>query len=194
MFNLIQRSASKAIAACAIAATFIAAPASATTLSFVPSSNQVAVGGNVAVDIRISDIGAGDDLGVFDFNVLFNASVLNLTGYALGTGLGDVNSGDGFDFGAGSIGSGKFNLAELSFLSDLSSQASSFSLGTLYFTSVGAGSSLFSFSDVVLGDAFGNALTADLGNATISAVPEPQTVFLFLSGLGLVALLRRKQQ
>lgn len=192
MFNFINNTAKQAATALALAASLIAVPASATTLSFTPSSSSVGIGGNVAVDITISGLDAGADLGAFDFSVLFNSAALGITGYTLGNGLGDLGAMEALDISAGNIGGGLFNLSEISFLSDLSAQAGTFTLATLYFTGLSNGDSLLSFSNVTLGDAFGNMLAADLGTGTISAVPEPQILLLFLGGLGLLGFVRRR--
>lgn len=194
MFNSIRKQARKALTAALLAASAIAAPAMATTLSFTPAVGNLTVGGNVAIDVRVSGLAAGTDVGAFDFSVLFNASVLNLTGYTLGAALGDVSAFEALDASAGSIGNGKFNLAEISLLSDLGPQQDAFTLATLYFTGIAAGSSALSLGDVVLGDAFGNALAADLGGATVSAVPEPQVLLLFISGLALLGAARRQRK
>lgn len=194
MFKLIRKHARKALTASLLAASAIGAPAMATTLSFTPTAASVAVGGSVAVDVRISDLAAGADLGAFDFNVLFNSGVLSLTGYTLGAALGDLSVFEALDASLGNSVSGVFNLAEISLLSDLAFQQDSFTLATLYFTAVASGSSALSLGDVVLGDAFGNAVAADLGGAAVSAVPEPQALLLFMSGLALLGAVRRQRK
>ncbi|WP_377704392.1 PEP-CTERM sorting domain-containing protein [Pseudoduganella sp. UC29_71] len=194
MFKLIRKHARKALTASLLAASAIGAPAMATTLSFTPTAASVAVGGSVAVDVRVSDLAAGADLGAFDFNVLFNSGVLSLTGYTLGAALGDLSVFEALDASLGNSVSGVFNLAEISLLSDLAFQQDSFTLATLYFTAVASGSSALSLGDVVLGDAFGNAVAADLGGAAVSAVPEPQALLLFMSGLALLGAVRRQRK
>ena len=199
MFNTIfttaiRTHARKALTACLLAASAFGAPAMASTISFSPDVASVTVGGSVAVDVRVFGIGSGIDLGAFDFNVLFNSGVLSLTGYTLGAALGDVGAFEALDAGLGHTASGVFNLAEISLLSDLSPQQDAFTLATLYFTAVAAGNSALSLGDVVLGDAFGGALAADLGSAAVSAVPEPQGLLLFVSCLALLFATRRMRK
>lgn len=194
IINILNTHARKALTVCLLAASAIGAPAMASTISFVPGAASVAVGGNVAVDVRISGLDSGAELGAFDFNVLFNSGVFNLTGYTLGAALGDVAAFEALDVGLGNAAVGVFNLAEISLLSDLSAQPNAFTLATLYFTAVAAGNSALSLGDVVLGDAFGGLLAADLGGASVSAVPEPQGLLLFLSCLALLGATRRMRK
>jgi hypothetical protein len=194
MFNMIRKQARKALTASLMAASVIGAPAMATTLSFTPSSGTVGIGGSVAVDVRVSDLGAGADLGAFDFNVLFNSSVFSLTSYSLGGALGDIASYEAFDVSLGHGASGVFNLAEISLLSDLGFQHDSFTLATLHFTALASGNSALSLGGVLLGDANGDALSANLTGATISAVPEPETMLMLMSGLALLGVAYRRRQ
>jgi len=88
-------------------------------------------------------------------------------------------------------------LFELSFdlvadLNDL--QAADFVLAKLTFDAIGAGMSSLTFLNVVLGDANGDPLTADLGtggvtveSAASAAVPEPSSIILVALGLLMLA-------
>lgn len=189
-----QQQIKTALSACLLAAGILSAPAMATTISFSPSAASVGIGGNVAVDVRVSGLGAGTDIGAFDLNVLFDASLLNLTGYALGASLGDTSLFEALDISLGNTAAGKFNLSEISLLSDLSAQQDAFTLATLYFSGAAVGSSALSLGDVVLGDAFGNALQADLQGASVTSVPEPHNLALFLAGLALAGAVRRQRK
>ncbi|MBY0243117.1 MAG: cohesin domain-containing protein [Burkholderiaceae bacterium] len=192
--NRAQQQIKTALSACLLAAGILSAPAMATTISFSPSAANVGIGGNVAVDVRVSGLGAGTDLGAFDLNVLFDASLLNLTGYALGASLGDTSLFEALDISLGNTAAGKFNLSEISLLSDLSAQQDAFTLATLYFSGAAVGSSALSLGDVLLGDAFGNALPADLQGASVTSVPEPHNLALFLAGLALAGAVRRQRK
>lgn len=194
MITTIRKHTRIALAACLLAAGAMSAPAMATTISFNPSAANVGMGSNTAVDVRISGLTAGTDLGAFDLNVLFDAAQLALTGYTLGAALGDTSLFEAFDTSLGSTASGKFNLSEISLLSDLSAQQDAFTLATLYFSGIAAGNSALSFGDVVLVDAFGNALQAGLQSGTAATVPEPQSLALFLAGLALAGAVRRQRK
>lgn len=172
-----------------------ASPTWAATLSFNPSSTNVTVGSSFAVDVLISDLGATDQLGAFDLQVNFNPAVLSFASYNLGSELGSLASGDALDFSLGNQGSGALHLGEVSMLWDLSSQAKSFSLGTLHFTASAAGSSSLGFSNVTLGDAWGAPLAADMTTASlnVAAVPEPESYAMFLAGLGILGAIARRR-
>lgn len=180
-----------ALAAAALLASAPFASVWAATLSLQPSTASVAQGGSFTVDLLVSDLGANDDLGAFDLSVLFDASVLQFSGYTLGTGLGDTAAGEAFDASLGLTGNGVLNLSQVSLLWDLSSQAGSFKLATLTFTASQVGTGALSIGGVTLGDAWGAPVSATtLGGsvAVTPAVPEPQALALMLAGLGVVGV------
>jgi len=180
-----------------ILAAAAASPTWAATLSFNPSSANVTVGNSFAVDVLISDLGVSEQLGAFDLQVNFNPALLSFASYNLGSQLGTLATGDALDFSLGNQGGGTLHLGEVSLLWDLSSQAKSFSLGTLHFTASAAGNSSLSFSNVTLGDAWGAPLAANLTTASVSslaAVPEPETYAMFLAGLGLLGAIARRRR
>lgn len=184
-----------AIAAATLLASVPFASAWAATLSLQPSTASVAQGGSFTVDLLVSDLKASEDLAAFDLSVLFDSTVLQFSGYTLGTGLGDAAAGEALDMGLGLTGPGSINLAQLSFLSDLSSQTGSFKLATLNFTAGQVGSGALSISGVTLSDAWGSALSANTVASSVAvtaAVPEPEALALLLAGLGVVCLARRR--
>lgn len=90
--------------------------ASAAVVSFSPSSQNVALGDSVSVDLRISGL-ENDILSAFDLDISFDDSILAFQSFTFGTGL------DVFDFGANfadiaDFGNGVVNVLELSLDTD----------------------------------------------------------------------------
>ena len=180
----------------------------ATTIDFVHSASSIGIGESIDVEIVISDLGS-DDLYDFDFNVNFDVSVLTFDGYTLGTGLGTNVSTDFFDMfadaydGSSYLGGGVLNLFEQSWI-DLSLQDDTFTLATISFTGLAAGSSGLSItspSQFVADPIFSGELgpieniTINTGNIEVTSgapVPEPTTMMLFGSGLVLLAGIGRR--
>lgn len=165
---------------------FTSFSAQAITLNITPSAQTIVVGNPVSVDLQISGLGhlSFDSLSVFDLDVNFDSAVLAFDNVSYGNQL-DL-------FGAGSIiettsGLGFVNLAESSFnmpweLDD--NQAGAFTLATLSFNTLALGTSSLVMSVNVLGDAWGDALTASvLNDGSVTVVPIPGALLLLLSGL-----------
>jgi hypothetical protein len=179
---------------------FAAVSAHAVTLSFNPSTQQVAVGSTAGVELAISGLvdNAAPSLGVFDLDVSFNPATLAFNTVAFGNQL-DL-------FGLGSIQStdatvpGELNLFELSLdaSDDLNAlQAGSFPLATLAFTGLIQGTTDLGIAINALGDALGNPISADVSSGSITVgrgitVPEPSSLLLLAAGL--LAFLSRRMR
>lgn len=195
---------------CAAALFLAALPVQATIiLSIIPASQNTTVSSTVNAALVISGLGSGaaPSLGTFDVDVSFNSAILGLNNVV----FGDPALGDQLDIlGLGSLfistpGAGMVNLFELSFdlSSDLDSfQAESFTLATLNFDALSAGTSSLAISINALGDALGVTMVADSRNGSVTpadlsnnptpTVPEPSSLLLITIGiLGMIALAQR---
>jgi hypothetical protein len=190
-----------------IALTLIAAagPAQAISIDVVPSTQTVDLGDVVSVALTISGLGdlTAPSLGTFDLDLSFDTGILGFVGAT----FGDPTLGDQLDlFGLGSLtaatpGAGGVNLFQLSLdtIEDLDTlQAGAFTLATLTFNTVGAGTSALGLSLNTLGDAAGAPLLATLGAGSVTVnrgavpVPAPATLLSFGIGLAAVAGLARR--
>jgi len=154
------------------------------------------LGDSIGVDIVISGM-ESDKLAEFDFNINYDDTILAFDSYSLGTELGVIDPSDPLavaeDWSWGDLGGGVINLAEFSYLSDFSSQPDAFTLSTVYFTGSNLGTSLLTFSDAILGDEWGDSLSAGLESGSISPVPEPATILLLDSGMAGLRVFGRKK-
>src|SRR5688500_18685998 len=90
------------LAVCGLVICASQASAQTISLELVPSAQQVAIGNQVTVEIRIAGLGdgTGPALGTFDLDITFNPTILSFSGLT----FGDPNVGDQLDlFGLGSI-------------------------------------------------------------------------------------------
>ena len=136
------------------------------------SSDTVSLGGVATVDLSISGLGSGTQLGGYDLNVGFNPGIVSFASAAFGDPkLGDQLNLEGFGtFSSAMAGAGTVDLAELSFDSAAalqSSQASAFTMVQLTFDTKSAGTSALELSVNAVSDAFGNSLSPALSNGSI---------------------------
>jgi hypothetical protein len=180
----------------------IAGQTTATTLSFSPASQEIAVGDSTAVDLIISGLGdhTAPSLGAFLVEVTYDPGILFFDSVMYGPFLGNT---DPFEFETDIIttaGSGFVFLDQFSYLSDSELdglQSASFTLATLEFTGIGPGSSAVGFGYIDLSDAASPANTLSYdellpGGIKVAPVPEPATIMLLAGGFGGLAVFRKK--
>ena len=169
------------------------AGASAYTLSFNPTDQNVAQGDKAYVDVLIAGVLPGG-LGSYDFDVLYDPTILAFDSANDQFGLG-------FALGLGAFpDTGKVTLSDFSFELPgdlLSLQADSFLLLTLVFDTLSEGASGLDFDAITLGDVNGipvNIAASDSGRVTVNPVPEAETWAMLLAGLGLVGVATRRRR
>jgi len=174
------------------AATYCRADA---ILTISPTSQTVALGSQVSVNVGISGLGNGTALGAYDLNVEFDPTVLAYDGIAFGNQL-DI-------FGLGDIqfvtpDAGTVDVFELSLdsSSDLESlQQPAFVLATLTFDTLSTGiNSSLALTVNALSDADGNSVDSSVSGGSVSvnaaavaATPEPCSLVLCLTGFLAIA-------
>jgi hypothetical protein len=175
--------------------------ADAFTLSVVPQTSTVSAGGTLSVDVVASDLGTGvaPSIGAYDLDLNFDPAVLAFANVVWGSGLSVT--GIASDSGT-QLETDFVNVFELSWEDtvDLNSlQADAFTLFTITFDALNAGTSLLSLHVNAVSAAEGAALFADaLNGASVSvtgapAVPLPAGVWLLLSGLAGAGVFSRRR-
>lgn len=155
-----------------------------------PSATAYNVGDTVSVEVLFH--GAGKQLGGFDFDLSYNGSILDFTGYTLGHSLGDSSTADAWDLSSGLTSPGVINIAEVSFLPDLSFQSGALTLATLTFEALYPGDSEFTLHYMLFSDDSAAAIEVPfIGSASVQVVPVPSAGLLMLTALIGLASFRR---
>ena len=186
---------SRALFAGALAGlVFLSGAASAYTLSFSPSAQDIGHGGFATVAVRIADIapeppGSPGGLGDYDFEVVYDPAII---AFDQATDAGALGLAVGLDVAF--LAPGRLNLSAFSLEAPddlLALQSDSMLLLTLAFKGKAPGTSSLLFENVTVGDVLGSPRTptSSSGRITVlpAAVPEPGTLAL-LAGAGLIAL------
>jgi len=193
------------LASCFLAGSvFLSGEASAYTLSFQPSAQDVGLGSSAKVEVRITDVqpdllGSLGGLGAYDFDIVYDPAISKFQSAtdaeALGTAIG---LGIAESVSEGTLKASDFSFEPTAVL--LARQSDSMLLFSLYFETLAVGSQTLAvgsspllFDNITLGDAEGNLRVgvppSTTGSITVeqAAVPEPGTLAL-LAGVGLIAL------
>lgn len=182
-----------------------ATPVQAIILAVTPSSQTVAAGSPSSVSLSIAGLGGAAALGGFDLDFSFNPSILSLRDVYFGDPglLGDqldlAHSGaiicsPGHDTSPScpaDLAGGMINLLELSLDAPdalNAFQADSFILATFLFDTLSPGQSVLSVNRLVLADAYGGRLIADIQSGHIivaapNAIPAPSSLALLAVGM-----------
>jgi hypothetical protein len=178
----------------ALLVAFTAARADAFSISMDPAASVIGIGDSVAIALNVSGLvdNAAPSLGVYDIDVVWDPSIVQLGIVSIGDPLlGDqLNLAGLGTFTTITFGTGTLNLFELSLdsIADLNDkQAGSFTIATLNFTLLAAGTSDITPTVIQVGDANGRPLAVEsITGAVVSAIPEPSGAVLALAGLLLV--------
>lgn len=165
-----------------------AVPGQAAVVAIHPATTSAAVGQSVLVDVDISDLvdGAAPSLGAFDIDLHFDPAVLTLTQLTFGDGLNVLGLGGNPQ--EVTEGTGVVNAFELSLdaSDDLNTlQSGAFTLFTLTFQAISAGTAELSLTlnSLANAEAFEIAATSAGSSIEVAPVPLPAAVWMLLSGL-----------
>jgi hypothetical protein len=173
--KLLKYRASQIVKATLMLALIVPPVAHGATISVEPPDQAVPLGTPISINVTVEGLGAGapPSLGAFDFNVEYDPGILAfdsltfgdpLLGDQLDLGIGGSITGFGVDPVLGIVNQFEVSLELPGDLDAL--QPDTFVLTSLTFSSIGEGSSPLVISDLMLGDANGDPLFADIQNGT----------------------------
>lgn len=196
-----RKSISMLAAAVVLGGAFVPA-ANALTVSVVPQASTFAVGDTVSVDVVANMEGdSALSLGSYDVELSFGSTVLSFANLVFGNGLsvtGMPSFPQEFSAGAGVVSAFESSLETTADLNSL--QPNAFTLFTVTFNALQAGTSALTLAVNSLGNAAGTeTLTGSVLNSSVTvtgapAVPLPAGVWLLMSGLAGVASFVRKRR
>ena len=182
----------------------IASNSNAINIAAIPDSGAVAVGDPLNVDIVISGLEGvtpNEIVRSYQLDILFNNSVVSATNVLFGNFLALNHPLTPF-LQTSTILNDRVTILETSLWSDDVldiAQPDSFTLASITFETIGAGSTSFEFLPFLnfgidITGRSGNLLnvTPQTGNLTVRSVPEPSSLLLFIMGLSLILLVRKQ--
>lgn len=182
--------------------------AQASSLTLTPLSQDVMLGNSFSVNLKFDAQNSNLGLGAYDFDVGYDASLINFQSILFSAGL-DVLGLGSIQNSTTSLGSINISDISLDSVTDiLNLQPNSFILATLNFQTLAIGTSNFVFTTNAIGDANGNAITTTILPSAVnvmgtvsdpnvpSAVPTPEANLMFIVGMmlliGFVAINKHK--
>lgn len=167
--------------------------ANALSIYMQSASQSVSLNDHAIFNVNVS---GASGLGAYDITLLFNQLTFAAPTIIFGSYLG----APGESFVDAIFSNGSVNIAETSFLWDLSLQPADFTLFTLDFLATDVGVSLIAFGPISLSDPIGNTIldvTTTAASITVepgvAPIPEPGTILLVCAGLASLAIWRRRQ-
>lgn len=178
-----------------IGLTLLSSQLFSAVISITPASSEVYIGNSVDLDIMVSGLGVYEDLAAFDLDFNYDPSILQFMNYSLSDNLGSVLNDEALDLSSLNY-PGLLNISSISLLGNLETQPDAFKIATVTLKGIAKGVGNLSLSNVLPGDSFGEIISAETRDASVSSVSEPPSMIFFASGITILAgfaMFRRKR-